>query len=264
MSRQPTVLLTNDDGIDSPGIQALYRSLSEIATVTVVAPMVDQSSVGRTVSNSVDVIDHDLGYGIDGTPVDCVIAGLTELVPQTDIVVAGCNEGANLGGYSVGRSGTVSAAVESSYLDVPAIATSLYIPNGDISIRDVDTEVEDYTEAARMTRFLIERTSSADLFDGVDILNVNVPRTSPERWPLPVSITSLCQKYELEAVRNGKALELIDGIWDQMGDGFSENDGTDRDAIVDGVISITPIQCHQSDLRPSALRSVIDDYPEST
>ncbi|MFP4271370.1 MAG: 5'/3'-nucleotidase SurE, partial [Alphaproteobacteria bacterium] len=127
----------NDDGIDSAGLRAVYDALSEVARVTVVAPASDQSAVGRSMSHEVAITDHDLGYAVDGTPADCVVAAMGELGPDPDLVVAGCNRGANLGEYVIGRSGTVSAAVEAAFFDVPAIATSLYVPAGDSSYREV-------------------------------------------------------------------------------------------------------------------------------
>jgi 5'-nucleotidase len=94
------VLLTNDDGIDAGGIRALYETLSSIeeVSVTVVAPATDQSAVGRALSHEVDVETHELGYVVHGTPTDCIVAAvgaLDDLDP--DLVVAGCNRGANLG-----------------------------------------------------------------------------------------------------------------------------------------------------------------------
>jgi 5'-nucleotidase len=108
---EPSILLTNDDGIESAGLRALYDVLTGVGDVTVVAPAEDQSAVGRSLSHDVTVREHDLGYAIEGTPADCSVAGLGSLAPDTDIVVAGCNQGANLGSYVLGRSGTVSAAV---------------------------------------------------------------------------------------------------------------------------------------------------------
>jgi len=92
MSDDLEILLTNDDGIDSTGIRALYDALSEHANVTVVAPADDRSACGRSLSHEVEVDDHELGYAVYGTPADCVVAGLAELGPFPDLVVAGCNK----------------------------------------------------------------------------------------------------------------------------------------------------------------------------
>ena len=129
------LLLTNDDGIGSPGLAALYEALSEIATVTVVAPAADQSGVGRTRSdlsfeldNRITIDDHGWGYVVDGTPADCVAVGLRHIpeADEVDLVVSGANDGPNVGSYILGHSGTVGAAVEAAFLGTPAIAVSGY------------------------------------------------------------------------------------------------------------------------------------------
>jgi len=168
------ILLTNDDGAEAAGLTALYDALAEEYAVTVVAPADDQSSVGRVLSDEVAVADHDRGYVVDGTPVDCVVAGLGELVPDADLVVAGCNEGANLGAYTLGRSGTVSAAVEAAFFGVPAVATSMYVP-GDEDWWRRELEPSEFANATRATRFLVDEAPAAGVFDRADYLNVNAP-----------------------------------------------------------------------------------------
>ena len=153
------ILLTNDDGIDAVGLRAMRDALSADYDVVAVAPTADQSSTGRTLSEGVSVSDHELGYAVDGTPVDCVVAGLGELVPDADLVVAGCNEGANLGAYTLGRSGTVSAAVEAAFFDVPAVATSMYVP-GDEDWWKRELEPTEFANATRATAFLVDQVTS--------------------------------------------------------------------------------------------------------
>ncbi|PSQ04474.1 5'/3'-nucleotidase SurE [Halobacteriales archaeon QS_6_71_20] len=123
---QAQVLLTNDDGVDSPGLAALYEELRAVAAVTVVAPVEDQSGVGRSRSRAVDVDDHEWGHAVHGTPADCVAYGLRSLSTDFDLVVSGCNLGPNCGEYIMGHSGTVGAAVEAAYLGTPALAVSAY------------------------------------------------------------------------------------------------------------------------------------------
>src|SRR6056297_4327728 len=153
MADQLEILLTNDDGIDSPGIRALYEALQDVGNVTTVAPATDQSAVGRAMSYEVEVEEHELGYAVEGTPSDRVVAGLAELGPYPDIVVSGCNEGANIGAYVLGRSGTVSAAVEAAFFGVPAVAASLHVPQEEWPR---DTTVEEYSEVAEAVRYLVE------------------------------------------------------------------------------------------------------------
>lgn len=123
---QANVLLTNDDGVDSPGLAALYEELRAVADVTVVAPVDDQSGIGRARSRAVDVDDHEWGHAVHGTPADCVAWGMRRLDERVDLVVSGCNLGPNCGEYIMGHSGTVGAAVEAAYLGAPAIAVSAY------------------------------------------------------------------------------------------------------------------------------------------
>ena len=96
------ILLTNDDGIKGHGIWALYHSLSNFADVTIVAPKSDMSGIGRMTSYDQDIQIESIeeGYVISGTPADCVIIGLKALELKPDIVISGCNRGANVGYYS--------------------------------------------------------------------------------------------------------------------------------------------------------------------
>lgn len=158
------VLLTNDDGIDAVGLRALYDGLSADYDVVTVAPTGDRSSAGRALSDGVDIADHELGYAVDGTPVDCVVAGLDALVPDADVVVAGCNKGANLGAYTLGRSGTVSAAVEAAFFDVPAVATSMYVPGGEDWWKR-KLEPAEFANATRATRYLVAEATASGAFD---------------------------------------------------------------------------------------------------
>lgn len=252
----PTILLTNDDGIDSPGIRALAEGLSEVGDVTVVAPADNRSAVGRATSSEARVQDHELGYALDGTPVDCVIAGIEALGPSPDVVVAGVNQGANLGMYVLGRSGTVSAAVEAAYFGVPAIATSLYLP-GDRWKTEPDPE--EYDEAVRATRYLVERGLGGGVFDQADYLNVNAP--APENGKTEMRITHPSSVYDMTANHDGETVTLQDNIWQLMEhDSFSDGEGTDRKAIMDGVISVSPLTAPHSTLRHDALDRLADSY----
>jgi len=237
----PQILLTNDDGIDSTGFRALYDALSRVGDVVAVAPAHDQSAVGRQLSRSVAVGEHDLGYVVDGTPADCVIAGLEVLVPETDLVVAGCNEGANLGAYVLGRSGTVSAAVESAFFDVPAMAVSLYVPvDDDTAFGDVDVAYESFDAATRAATYLAEHALGAGVFETADYLNVNAP---PAEWgDAGMAITRPSTVYRMRAHHDGDRIELEDEIWALMAaDELPDDEGTDRRAVVDGDVSVSPL-----------------------
>lgn len=253
------ILLTNDDGVDAAGLRALYDALAEEYAVTVVAPADDQSSVGRLLSEDVAVDDHGLGYVVDGTPVDCVVAGLDELVPDADAVVAGCNEGANLGAYTLGRSGTVSAAVEATFFGVPAVATSMYVPGGDDWWKR-EFEADDFAHAARATEFLLDEAVDAGVFDRADYLNVNAPIADEERAPLRVTTPSTW--YGMRAERNGDGrVGFSDPIWGRMNeDDVPDPVGTDRRAVVDGEVSVSPLSVPHAAEPDAGLDELVEAY----
>ncbi|WP_424015248.1 5'/3'-nucleotidase SurE [Halorubrum xinjiangense] len=253
------IILTNDDGVDAAGLRALYDALAAEYAVTVVAPANDLSSVGRALSADVAVDDHELGYVVDGTPVDCVVAGLDELVPDADAVVAGCNEGANLGAYTLGRSGTVSAAVEAAFFGVPAVATSMYVPGGDDWWKR-EFKADDFAHAVRATRFLVDEAVGAGVFDRADYLNVNAPIANDARAPLRVTTPSTW--YGMRAERNGDGrVGFSDPIWGRMNDGdVPDPVGTDRRAVVDGEVSVSPLSVPHAAEPNAGLDELADAY----
>jgi 5'-nucleotidase len=261
-SEQLEILLTNDDGIGSVGIRALRDALSDIGNVTVVAPADDQSAVGRAMSTEVGVEEHDLGYAIAGTPADCVVAGLEAIGPYPDIVVSGCNKGANLGEYVLGRSGTVSAAVEAAFFDIPAIAVSLYVPTGDEEFYEVETSREDYAEAVRATEYLTEHALDAGVFEQADYVNVNAP--IPGDDPAPMAVTRPSHVYDMDATHNGDTITLHDRIWDRMADGdVADPEGTDRRAVVEGQVSVSPLTAPHTTEHHESLDALVETYPRS-
>jgi len=255
------ILLTNDDGIDAVGFRALYDALAVDHDVVAVAPTGDRSSIGRAISADVEVREHGPGYAVDGTPVDCVVDGLDELVPDADLVVAGCNEGANLGAYTLGRSGTVSAVVEGAFFGVPGIATSMYVPGGDDWWKR-DLPPASFAHAVRATRFLVDEAPAAGAFERADYLNVNAPMaTSAEvdggsetvaddstqsdlaADPAPMRVTTPSEWYGMEATADGDGgVAISDPIWERMTpEDVPDPVGTDRRAVVDGEVSVSPL-----------------------
>ena len=127
------ILLTNDDGISAPGLQATRRALLELDDVVldVIAPNTNRSATARSITTraplsveEIDFGDGSKGYATDGTPVDCVrFADLGLLGERPDLIVSGINHGANLGD-DITYSGTVAAALEGIILGIPAVALS--------------------------------------------------------------------------------------------------------------------------------------------
>jgi len=254
------ILLTNDDGIDATGLGVLDETLSSVADVTVVAPATDQSVVGRSMSREVEVEEHELGYAVQGTPVDCVIAGLESLTPDVDMVVAGCNRGANLGAYNLGRSGTVSAAVEAAFFDVPAIAVSLYIPIAeDVHFEEVAVDGNAYGEAARAAQYLCEHAPGAGVFEQAEYLNVNAP--VPDDDPAPMAVTRPSRVYRMTAHREDGTVRLHDRIWEYMAEGnVPDPEDTDRHAVVEGTISVSPLTAPHTVEHHEALDGLAETY----
>ena len=238
------ILLTNDDGYESYGIHALYDALESIGNVTIVAPRDDQSATGRTHSTSVEYDERERGYVIDGTPVDCILTGTELFVPKPDLVVAGCNQGANAGGHTLARSGTVSAAVEATFKGIPAIAISLYIPESQWPLQHDEPSL--YEEAKRTIRVLVNKTVPSEIYDNGGYLNVNVPLPEESTHEIAVTQPSAFYSYDIEE-QNGE-ISIADNSWIVMDDEAVQfPPHTDRGALMNGQISVSPlITPHQS------------------
>jgi 5'-nucleotidase len=256
------ILLTNDDGIEATGLRSLYDALSELGNVTVVAPAVDQSAVGRQMSSTVNLIEHDRGYAVEGTPTDCVVAGVGALSLGPDLVVAGCNRGANLGHYVLGRSGTVSAAVEAAFLGIPAMAVSLYFPGTEGNYTSFDPGVTEYSEAARAAQYLADHAFGAGVFDRADYINVNAP-LPPDSGHAPMEITRPSHVYDIDAEQTTDGVNIVDHIWERMATGdIADPDGTDRRAVVEGNVSVSPLTAPHTTEHHEALDAMAQTYPD--
>lgn len=266
MSTTREILLTNDDGIESPGLTALYASLSALddTTVTVVAPASDQSAMGRATSDAVSVTEHELGYLVAGTPTDCVIAGLNTLATDPDLVVAGVNLGANLGSYVLGRSGTVSAAVEAAFAGVPAIAASLYIPAQIREIKELSLTPAEFGYAVDAATFLADQAQASEVFAQADYLNINAPLTREEETAPELRITRPSQRYDMAADwadDEAERVSLRDRIWERMAAGDLESEpGTDRHAVLDGAISVSLLQAPHTVPELDTMDALVDRY----
>ncbi|MGB9986219.1 5'/3'-nucleotidase SurE [Salarchaeum japonicum] len=258
MSESLDILLTNDDGIDNPGLLAVRDALTDIGDVTVVAPASDQSATGRAMSTDVHVEERDNGYAVQGTPADCVVAGMEALGPTPDLVVAGCNAGANLGMYVLGRSGTVSAAVEAAFFGVPAIAVSRLLEPGQLGSRDLTTD--GYQTAANATKYLAENALDAGVFDHADYLNVNAPITGEESGDM--HITRPSDAYDMTARRQDAThVTIHDRMWDRVENGTVDDpEGTDRRAVLDGHVSVSPLTAPHSTHQHDALDALAQTY----
>ena len=167
------LLVTNDDGVDAPGIRALAGALSDVGDVSVVAPEREQSAKSHafTLHKPLRVTRYEDGrIALSGTPADCAYSGIHGLAPRPDFVVSGINRGANLGS-DVHYSGTCAAAREAVLQGVPAIAVSLYIRGGQ--------ESRHWDVAAALAVDLVQKCAANGLPPGV-FLNLNVPNVPRE------------------------------------------------------------------------------------
>ncbi len=182
------ILLTNDDGIDAPGIVALYDALQGLGEIVPIAPKTVQSATSHGITfyqplmtEQVVAGDHMKGIALDGRPADCVKVALRAIWQERfgegtrpDLTISGMNAGANVG-INIIYSGTVAAAVESAFLGVPAIAVSLEIG---------DAGRPCFRRAAEIARVAIDRVLEHEL-DAHSVININVPQTVSEDAPQP-------------------------------------------------------------------------------
>jgi 5'-nucleotidase len=176
------LILTNDDGIDAPGIDTLEKILQNMGSLTVVAPESPNSGVGHRVTTESPIRIDKLGenrFRIAGTPADCSRIALTQIAPDADWLFAGINRGGNLGA-DVYMSGTVAAAREAVLLGYPAISVSQYVAKN----REVDWNL-----AANRITPLLRRLMANGLSPGY-FWNVNLPHPDGDDLNLPVVFCS--------------------------------------------------------------------------
>jgi 5'-nucleotidase len=170
------ILLTNDDGIYAPGLAAMERALRRLGDVCVVAPAVEQSGVGHSITflsplMAKEVFDGERrrGWAVEGSPADCVKLALAEFCPQPDLLVSGINGGLNLG-INVLYSGTVAGATEGAVFGLTSFAVSL----------EYD-EHSKFDEAAEMGVRIIEQILARRDAGAHHLYNINIPTVALQR-----------------------------------------------------------------------------------
>ncbi|HVR05822.1 MAG TPA: 5'/3'-nucleotidase SurE [Solirubrobacteraceae bacterium] len=242
------VLLTNDDGIEADGLQALRAALAALPEVrlAVIAPDGNRSAMARSITTrrplwveEVGFADGSVGYATDGTPVDCVrLASLGVAQDfEADVVVAGINHGANLGD-DITYSGTVAAALEGVVLGLPSIAVSQQS-----GARALDYRFDggfQFGLAARFVAALVERLEEVPLPPRT-LLNVNVPAGEVQG----VEVTGLGKRIyrdELRLEREEAGPPARRRYWIYGSDpGFHDEPGTDLAAVAAGRIAVSPL-----------------------
>jgi 5'-nucleotidase len=232
-----TILVTNDDGIDSQGIKVLAETLKALGRVYVVAPDKECSAMAHSLSLRrplrVDQVRKDY-FAVDGTPADCVnLAICCLLSKRPDLIVSGINKGGNLG-EDITYSGTVSAAFEGAFYGIPSFAISLVS-------RDEFKFQTAASFALRVARFILRNGLPKDTF-----LNINVPNVN-EDGVKSYKITKQGRRIYGDAV-----VEEVDSVgqkyyWIQGHRGVESMEGTDFEAVSNHHISITPLHLDLTD-----------------
>ena len=192
----PLILVSNDDGIQSPGLKALIVAASSLGNVLVVAPREQQSSVGRSfLGGSGDIRPHDLGlqgsgvtaYSVDGTPASAVRKGVQLLADRKPgLCIAGINYGENLGA-GITISGTIGACLEAAGFGIPGIAISL---ETDPEYHYRTDDGIDFSVAAGLAQSFARIVLQSGLPKDVDILKIDVPSTAGADTPWKVTQVS--------------------------------------------------------------------------
>jgi len=239
------VLLTNDDGIEADGLQALRRALVALDDVrlVVIAPDGNRSAMARSITTrrplwitEVQFGDGSVGYATDGTPVDCVRLANLGLVEgfQADLVVSGINHGANLGD-DITYSGTVAAALEGLILGIPGIAVSQQSRAGEMDFAEPGKF--DFSLAAGFVKALVASIASAPLPPDT-LLNINVPGVKPTG----VAVTQLGKRVYRDELRLDTEEEGRRRYWIYgTAPGYEDEPGTDLHAVARGRIAVTPL-----------------------
>ena len=235
------VLVTNDDGYQATGIQVLARAARALGEVTIVAPDREQSATSHSLTLHYPLRARpvsDGGWTVDGTPTDCVIVAVSELLEgRPDVVLSGINHGPNMG-EDVLYSGTVSAAMEATVLGIPAIAFS-YTGDG-------PEQLEGWEEPVRQ---LLLSMLDEESFPANTLLSVNLPPNPPDQVK-GVRVTSLGRRRYSDSIT--RALDPSGREYFWIGGGVSEWFGTpdsDFRAVKEGMVSVTPLHLDLTNYR---------------
>ena len=236
--REPVILVTNDDGINAPGIRNLVEAVRGMGKIVVVAPDKPQSGMGHAITigmplrlHKVEVFDGIESYQCTGTPVDCVKLAVDKVLHQKpDICISGINHGANHS-INVIYSGTMSAAVEAAIESIPSVGFSL-----------LDYSLEaDFAAARQYARLIVEQMLKHPP-DKHCVLNVNFPIATPEQ----INGVKICRqayaKYEEDFLErldpHGRKYYWLTGEFVN----FDEGTDTDVWALANNFVSVVPVQ----------------------
>jgi len=230
------ILLSNDDGIDSPGLLALHQEIDRIGghEVWTVAPDGERSGMSHSITLKDPIKSRKIGerrYCISGTPADCIMTAVLGIMAEKpDIVLSGINLGPNLGTDLI-YSGTAAAARQAAYMGIPGVAVSI----------NAFTSPWNFSALARFTVQNLE--GFIKLFDGNHFININGPEDG--KMNAPIEITHPCYR-----TYNDRMIQFIaprgDEYWFLKGAPIdtSDEEGSDWNAVVRGSISVSPVHLH--------------------
>jgi 5'-nucleotidase len=244
------ILLTNDDGIQSPGLWAAAETLSKLGYVTIAAPRDQASGTGRSMppgsDGKITATRLQIGsqewtaYAVGGTPAQTVVHAILELMPQPpDLVVSGINYGENIG-HSITISGTVGAAMEGAACGVPSLAVSLQLV--DISQYTGYSREVDFSASAHFTHLFAQLMLEKRMPPDVDLLKLDIPYSATPQTPWKV--TRLARhRYFVPSVKRDGSLEDNGSIHGSVtlrpGDVPQDTDA--HAVLFDSMVSITPL-----------------------
>lgn len=241
-----TILLTNDDGYDAPGLKALIEAFRTAGDLYVSAPAVEQSGKGHSIITTREPIfvserkqpSGVTWYAIDGPPATSVRLAIDALLPRRpDIVISGINRGDNLGIASVYLSGTVGAAREAALAGIPAIAVSM-----------AGNKDEDYAATAAYMRKLVEQLREGNLLLPGFFLNVNAPG-GEHKGVLLTRLSRIPGKEKFERRESPGRRIYFWSAYRPPEKGDTHEEGTDTWAFLHGYISVTPMVLDATDTK---------------
>ena len=234
---KPRILITNDDGILSQGILALWKALEQFSDVTIIAPKSEQSGKSHSISlhkplriENIFLNDGSKGYAVNGTPVDCVKIGLNKIFKKKpDLIVSGINKGANVG-KNILYSGTVAAAMEGILNDIPSIAFSINSSN-----------LSNLKTARIISRDIVKQFLKGN-FPSDIILNVNIPNCKINQIKETI-ITKQGHQYFVDSFKENFDSKNNNYFWmDGKIEDLDEDIKYDGYAVANNYVSITPLK----------------------
>ena len=248
VKKKKQILLTNDDGIGSPGLRAAAIALSDLGHVTVAAPNAHFSHFGRgffrQATGQIHRQEMEVNgqtwevYAVDGSPSQTTLHALLEILPQTpDLVVSGINFGENVS-IDVTSSGTVGAAFESASYGIPSISSSVQILQEEWDSYDLEV---DFSTAAFFTRYfaalVLEKKMPADL----DVLNLTIPFGATPQTPWRITRLARTRYYDPYVKRSGSWEEPAEFSAHRLVPPSLPKDSDIYTSIVDKIVSVTPL-----------------------